>query len=57
MAKTKMKKDNEVRKSCVCFSLSPDEKAVVAEKAERVGLTMSAYIRYKLFYEPKEGEL
>ncbi len=55
MAKTKYKTATDIRQSCVNFSLSEKEKKIIAEKAESMGISMSAYIRYKLFYENKES--
>lgn len=51
--KTKTKSPTEVRKATVNFSLSRDEKQKIAEAADSLGMTMSGYIRYKLFYESK----
>lgn len=55
MAKTKYKNVDEVRKAVINFSLSNVEKQSIVEKAESMGISMSAYIRYKLFYENKKA--
>ena len=50
MAGRKYEKDrSKVKKSQINFSLSPREKDRILQEAEDMGMTMSAYIRYRLF--------
>ena len=55
MAKKSTANRNEVRKATINFSLSPLEKKKIDKAANSMGISMSAYIRYKLFYENKEA--
>ena len=51
--KTKMLDREKVKRSAINFSLSPSEKKQIEADARKHGLTMSAYIRFKLLYESK----
>lgn len=55
MAKKAKENRGEVRKATINFSLSPYEKEKIDRAASAMGISMSAYIRYKLFYENKEA--
>lgn len=50
MAGRKYEQDrSNVRKSSINFSVSPVEKERIIKKAEEMGMSMSCYIRYRLF--------
>lgn len=55
MARIKSKKADDVKKIIMAFSVSKREKRLIAESADKMGLSMSAYIRYMLLYG-KEDE-
>lgn len=48
-------KRNEGKKPIVAFALSVNEKKLVEEEAKKMGLSLSAYIRYRLLYERREA--
>lgn len=54
MSKVKVKSAEDIRKSCVNFSLSEREKRTIEAKADSMGISVSAYIRYKLLYGKNE---
>lgn len=54
MAKKAYRLRESVRKATINFSLSEDEKREIDKAAAAMGISMSAYIRYKLFYERRE---
>lgn len=50
MAGRKYEQDrSKVHKSSINFSVSPAEKERIIKEAEKMGMTMSCYIRYQLF--------
>ena len=50
MAGRKYEKDrSKVRKTTLAISVSKQEKDRIIQEAEAMGMTMSAYIRYRLF--------
>lgn len=50
MAGRKYEQDrSKVRKSAINFSVSPVEKERIIKEAEEMGMSMSCYIRYRLF--------
>ena len=55
MAGRKYEQDrSKVHKTSVVVSVSQQEKDKILREAERLGMTMSCYIRYRLFIkEPK----
>lgn len=48
------KKSNSKRQF-VAFAATESEKNLLLEKAKSMGLSLSAFIRYRLLYEKKEG--
>lgn len=40
---------DKVHKSAINFAVSPIEKEMIRKAAEAIGMTMSGYIRYRLF--------
>ena len=50
MAGRKYEQDrSKVHKTTLAISVSPQEKDKILREAEKLGMTMSAYIRYRLF--------
>lgn len=50
MAGRKYEKDrSKVHKTTLAISVSQQEKDKILREAEKLGMTMSAYIRYRLF--------
>ena len=50
MAGRKYEKDrSKVHKTTLAISVSKQEKEKILHEAEKLGMTMSAYIRYRLF--------
>ena len=54
MAGRKYEQDrSKVHKTSVVVSVSQQEKDKILREAERLGMTMSCYIRYRLFIKEK----
>lgn len=53
--KTKMLDREKLKKSAINFSLSPADKKQIEEDAQKHGLSVSAYIRFKLLYEARNN--
>lgn len=50
MAGRRYEKDrSKVHKASINFAVSPKEKDRIIKESEAMGMTMSAYIRYRLF--------
>ena len=55
MAGRKYEQDrSKVHKQSINFAISEREKDRIIREAEAMGISMSSFIRYKLFYENKE---
>ena len=44
----------KVHKKNLAIAVSQEERDLIEEAADKMGISMSAYVRYKLFYENKE---
>lgn len=56
MAGRKYEKDRrKVHKTTLAISVSKQEKDRIIQEAEAMGMSMSSFIRYKLFYKNKEN--
>ena len=44
---------SKVRKTTLAISVNPQEKEKIFREAENMGMTMSAYVRYRLFIKEK----
>lgn len=54
MAGRKYEQDrSKVRKTTLAISVSLQEKDKILREAEKLGMTMSAYVRYRLFIKEK----
>jgi hypothetical protein len=56
MAKTGRKYETDrkrVHKTTLAVAVSPYEKEQIEQDAAKMGMSMSAYVRYKLFFENK----
>lgn len=54
MAGRKYEQDrSKVHKTTLTVALSPNEKAKISNEAAGLGMTMSMYVRYRLFMQEK----